>query len=60
MLENVMGLEQVGKEGDLIRFRSSSDIGNIIDLKLILSGADKWVPGLFIISLGVQKMTRIN
>ncbi|WP_028391206.1 ring-cleaving dioxygenase [Bacillus cihuensis] len=34
LLEKVMGLEQVGKEGDFIRFRSSSDIGNIIDLKL--------------------------
>ena len=33
LLEKVMGLEQVGKEGNLIRFRSSSDIGNIIDLK---------------------------
>lgn len=33
LLEKVMGLEQVGKEGDLIRFRSSSDIGNVIDLK---------------------------
>ena len=54
MLENVMGLEQVGKEGDLIRFRSSSDIGNIIDLKLASSGTGKWVPELFIISLGVQ------
>lgn len=34
LLEEVMGLEQVGKEENLIRFRSSSDIGNIIDLKL--------------------------
>ncbi|MDN7245435.1 ring-cleaving dioxygenase [Planococcus shenhongbingii] len=32
-LEEVMGLEKVGEEGDLIRFRSSSDIGNIIDVK---------------------------
>ena len=32
-LEEVMGLEKVGEEGDLIRFRSSSEIGNIIDLK---------------------------
>ena len=38
LLEKVMGLEQVGKEGDLIRFRSSSDIGNIIDLKSTTSG----------------------
>lgn len=33
LLEHVMGLELVGKEGDFIRFRSSADIGNIIDLK---------------------------
>ncbi|ANU27000.1 ring-cleaving dioxygenase [Planococcus versutus] len=32
-LEEVMGLEKVGEEGDLIRFHSSSEIGNIIDLK---------------------------
>ena len=29
-----MGLEIIGKEGDFIRFRSSAEIGNIIDLKL--------------------------
>ncbi|ARK24997.1 ring-cleaving dioxygenase [Sporosarcina sp. P37] len=39
LLENVMGLEQVGKEGDLIRFRSTSDIGNVIDLKLTTVGS---------------------
>lgn len=39
LLENVMGLAQVGKEGDLIRFRSSSDIGNVIDLKLTTVGS---------------------
>jgi glyoxalase family protein len=33
LLEKVMGLEFVAKEGDFIRFRSSADIGNIIDLK---------------------------
>lgn len=33
LLEKTMGLEQVGIEGDLIRFSSSSDIGNIIDVK---------------------------
>ncbi|MDQ0231836.1 ring-cleaving dioxygenase [Metabacillus malikii] len=33
-LENVMGLKQVGIEKDMMRFRSSADIGNIIDLKL--------------------------
>ncbi|MEC0667258.1 ring-cleaving dioxygenase [Priestia flexa] len=34
LLEDVMGLEKVGEEGDFIRFQSSADIGNIIDLKL--------------------------
>ncbi|MGY0693916.1 ring-cleaving dioxygenase [Virgibacillus sp. FSP13] len=38
LLENVMGLERIGEEGDFIRFRSSADIGNIIDLKAITSG----------------------
>ncbi|MEC5425242.1 ring-cleaving dioxygenase [Virgibacillus sp. C22-A2] len=39
LLENVMGLERVGEEGDFIRFRSSSDIGNVIDLKLTTVGS---------------------
>lgn len=39
LLEKIMGLDQVGKEGDFIRFRSSSDIGNTIDLKLTTIGA---------------------
>ncbi|WP_404321716.1 ring-cleaving dioxygenase [Cytobacillus firmus] len=34
LLENIMGLEVVGQEGDFIRYRSSADNGNIIDLKL--------------------------
>lgn len=33
LLERVMGLEYAGTEGDYIRFRSTADIGNIIDLK---------------------------
>lgn len=37
-LENVMGLERIGTEGDFVRFRSSADIGNIIDLKLTPMG----------------------
>ncbi|MGP6139528.1 MULTISPECIES: ring-cleaving dioxygenase [unclassified Jeotgalibaca] len=32
-VENVMGLEKVGEEGDIIRLRSSADIGNIVDIK---------------------------
>ena len=39
LLEKVMGLEKVGKEGDFVRFRSSSDIGNVIDLKLTTVGS---------------------
>ncbi|MBT2759258.1 ring-cleaving dioxygenase [Mesobacillus foraminis] len=38
LLENVMGLEQIGTEGDFTRFRSSADIGNVIDLKLTSIG----------------------
>ncbi|OZB91277.1 ring-cleaving dioxygenase [Paenibacillus sp. XY044] len=38
LLEKVMGLELIGKEGDLARYRSSADIGNVIDLKLTSSG----------------------
>jgi glyoxalase family protein len=38
LLEKVMGLELVGKEGDFARYRSSADIGNVIDLKLTSIG----------------------
>ncbi|WP_439021876.1 ring-cleaving dioxygenase [Bacillus thuringiensis] len=38
LLEHVMGLEKVGEEGEFVRFRSSADIGNIIDLKLSTIG----------------------
>ncbi|WP_078410828.1 ring-cleaving dioxygenase [Priestia abyssalis] len=34
LLQHVMGLEQIGQEGDFLRFRSTDDIGNIVDLKL--------------------------
>ncbi|MED4578099.1 ring-cleaving dioxygenase [Bacillus atrophaeus] len=34
LLEKVMGLKLVGKEGDFARYRSTANIGNIIDLKL--------------------------
>ncbi|TKC14897.1 ring-cleaving dioxygenase [Robertmurraya kyonggiensis] len=33
LLENILGLERVGQEGDMIRFRSSAEIGNVVDLK---------------------------
>ncbi|MES9685307.1 ring-cleaving dioxygenase [Bacillus sp. AFS001701] len=38
LLENVMGLEPVAKEGDFARYRSTADIGNIIDVKLTTIG----------------------
>ncbi|PAE37859.1 ring-cleaving dioxygenase [Bacillus sp. 7884-1] len=38
LLEKVMGLEFVGKEGDFARYRSSAEIGNVIDLKLTSIG----------------------
>jgi glyoxalase family protein len=39
LLEKGFGLERVGEEGDILRFQSLSDIGNIIDLKLSTIGA---------------------
>lgn len=39
LLEKVMGLKLVGKEGDFARYRSIADIGNIIDLKLTPIGS---------------------
>lgn len=38
VLENVMGLERVDEQDHYIRFRSSADIGNVIDLKMTTSG----------------------
>jgi glyoxalase family protein len=32
-LQHVMGLEKVGEEEDIVRFKSYGDIGNIIDIK---------------------------
>ncbi|MFE8698763.1 ring-cleaving dioxygenase [Cytobacillus sp. FJAT-53684] len=46
LLEKVMGLEVVGHEEDLIRFRSSADIGNIIDLKLTPTGRGQMGVGM--------------
>ena len=34
-LTDVLGLEMIGVEGDYTRFKSSADIGNIIDLKMV-------------------------
>ncbi|MGG0822488.1 ring-cleaving dioxygenase [Paenibacillus turicensis] len=38
LLENVMGLQFIGRENGLARYQSTADIGNIIDLKLSTSG----------------------
>lgn len=32
LLESVMGLERVGEEGTIVRYRSTADIGNIVDV----------------------------
>ncbi len=45
LLEKVMGLEFVGKEGDFARYRSSADIGNVIDLKLTSIGRGRMGAG---------------
>lgn len=41
LLEKVLGLERIGEEGDFVRFRSSGEIGNVIDLKLTSTGLGK-------------------
>lgn len=38
LLEKIMGLELIQQEKDMLRFRSSADIGNIIDLKSTPAG----------------------
>lgn len=38
LLEKVMGLERIEKEGDYIRFRSTAEIGNVIDVKATSTG----------------------
>ncbi|MCM3612094.1 ring-cleaving dioxygenase [Planococcus sp. MERTA32b] len=32
LLESVMGLEKIGEEGNIIRFQSTAEIGNIVDV----------------------------
>lgn len=38
LLQHVMGLELIGTEGDVTRYRSTADIGNVIDLKRTSTG----------------------
>ncbi|MEL3973279.1 ring-cleaving dioxygenase [Rossellomorea oryzaecorticis] len=45
LLEDVMGLEFVGREGDLARYRAASDIGNVIDLKMTPTGRGRMGAG---------------
>lgn len=35
-LENAMGLEKISEENGLVRYRSTGDIGNVIDLKNVI------------------------
>ena len=46
VLENMLGLELVGKEGDYIRFKSESDTRNIIDIKATSFGKGHQGPGV--------------
>ena len=34
LLENVMGLDMIGQEGDWMRFKGSADLGNVIDINI--------------------------
>ncbi|HWO75317.1 MAG TPA: ring-cleaving dioxygenase [Bacillus sp. (in: firmicutes)] len=34
LLEETMGLEKIGEDGEYVRFQATADIGNIIDMKL--------------------------
>lgn len=38
VMESILGFERIGEEGGFIRFKSSADIGNIIDIKTISMG----------------------
>lgn len=37
-LENLMGFEKIGDQGDHVRFKSSADLGNIIDVRKSSAG----------------------
>ncbi|WP_281863721.1 ring-cleaving dioxygenase [Planomicrobium okeanokoites] len=39
LLESVMGLEKIGEEGNIIRFKSTAEIGNIVDVMTERQGA---------------------
>ncbi|MBO1909948.1 ring-cleaving dioxygenase, partial [Microvirga sp. 3-52] len=46
VLSNVLGLELVGEEGDYIRFKSASELGNVIDIKTTSFGKGQQGPGV--------------
>ena len=46
VLNNVLGLELVGEEGDYIRFKSASELGNVIDIKATSLGKGEQGPGV--------------
>ena len=46
VLEDVMGLKKIGEDEEYIRFKSTSDLGNIIDLKMSSMGQGKRGPGM--------------
>lgn len=45
VLENVMGLIRVGEEDGLLRFHSTADIGNVIDVKMTTTGRSRFGVG---------------
>lgn len=46
LLENILGLQPMGKDGGFLRFRTASEIGNIIDLKTTPSGRGRMGSGV--------------
>ena len=46
VLEDIMGLEFVATQGDYSRYRSTADIGNIIDIRLTTTGLGKMGVGV--------------
>ncbi len=41
LMEDILGFERVGEEGDFVRFTSYADIGNTIDIKLTTNGGSQ-------------------
>lgn len=60
LLEKVMGLTFVGQEGDVARYRSAADLGNVVELKVTAVPRGEMGSELSIISPGERRMTRIS